>query len=360
MLVLKPSCPDEALALALKELESNHIHTNSRNGAVLRFPTPVTTVWSQPANRIMWSANRDCNPMFHYAEAFWMLAGRNDVATVAKLSPNMLNYSDNQETLWGAYGFRWREHFGIDQISLIIDELKSNPTSRRCVLQMWDGQYFVGTSDLQNSDLIVATSGGKDVPCNTSIYFDPQDGVLNMTVCNRSNDMVFGAYGANVVHMSILHEYVAAQIGMQLGTYYQISNNLHLYLDVPVTSRLVSYADSKLKRNSDEVMDFNICVKKQEHLFSDLYSNALSDSGFVYQTNNMLDQFVKGDVVSSDLVQPRSLMILEAILNGFTLYKMQDTRSGASYLQERNNDLHSVWIENSIEWLKRRPSYESN
>ena len=50
-----------------------------------------------------------------------------------------------------------------------------------------------------------------------------------MTVCNRSNDMVWGCYGANAVHFSFLQEFVAAAIGCPVGTYYQMSNNLHAY-----------------------------------------------------------------------------------------------------------------------------------
>ena len=53
-----------------------------------------------------------------------------------------------------------------------------------------------------------------------------------MTVCNRSNDIVFGAYGANVVHMSYLHEYMASMINVQMGVYNQISDSFHAYKDV--------------------------------------------------------------------------------------------------------------------------------
>jgi hypothetical protein len=70
------------------------------------------------------------------------------------------------------------------------------------------------------------------VPCNTHVYFDVRGGKLNMTVCNRSNDMWWGCYGANAVHFSILQEYMAARIGVEVGVYRQVSNNLHLYTDV--------------------------------------------------------------------------------------------------------------------------------
>jgi hypothetical protein len=48
----------------------------------------------------------------------------------------------------------------------------------------------------------------------------------------RSNDIVWGAYGANAVHFSMLQEYLAGMIGVGVGTMYQISNNFHAYKSV--------------------------------------------------------------------------------------------------------------------------------
>ena len=53
-----------------------------------------------------------------------------------------------------------------------------------------------------------------------------------MTVINRSNDIWYGAYGANAVHFSILQEFVAGAVGVPIGVYRQFSQNLHLYLDL--------------------------------------------------------------------------------------------------------------------------------
>jgi hypothetical protein len=43
--------------------------------------------------------------------------------------------------------------------------------------------------------------------------------------------MIWGAYGANAVHMSFLLEYMATMCGLRVGIYYQFSNNLHAYVD---------------------------------------------------------------------------------------------------------------------------------
>lgn len=211
----------------------------SRNGTVLVAPEPVATVYARPRERVLFSALRDANPFFHLMEALWMLAGRNDVESMAYYAASMRDFSDDGETLNGAYGYRWRQHFGYDQLAWVVDELKHNPNSRRVVLSMWDpGQpEQEGTGDFYK-----ATHGSKDVPCNTHIYFRVRSTgsrqVLDMTVCCRSNDIVWGAYGANAVHMSVLQEYVAAASGYSVGEYTQLSNNYHAYIEREDTKRL--------------------------------------------------------------------------------------------------------------------------
>ena len=64
-----------------------------------------------------------------------------------------------------------------------------------------------------------------------------------MTVLNRSNDAVWGAYGANAVHFSLLQEYLATRIGVPVGKYYQFSNNLHVYKSLPNFEALVPSVD---------------------------------------------------------------------------------------------------------------------
>lgn len=232
MYTIEANSVNEAFHKALTHLLQKGWGSESRNGKVLRAPEPVTTVYKKPMNRVLENIVRLPNPFFHLMESLWMLAGRNDLRFVGQYNKRMSEYSDDQGvTQPAAYGYRWRNYFGYDQIAWIVDELKHNPTSRRCVLQMW----HAGDRDSEspNGDLYAALHGSKDVPCNTSVYFLVRpDGRLDMTVTNRSNDAIWGCYGANVVHMSMLHEYVALHCGLPLGTYYQVSNDLHIYLDV--------------------------------------------------------------------------------------------------------------------------------
>ena len=210
---------NEALTKGLRYLVTAGLSETSRNGAVLVAPGPVTTVYNNPTERVLFSRSRDANPFFHLMEALWMVAGRRDLEFPQRFISNFGRFSDDGKTLNGAYGWRWRSHFGFDQLAAVATELSLRPDSRRAVLAMWDPR-----EDLQSESL--------DLPCNTHIYFDLRGGVLNMTVCNRSNDAIWGAYGANAVHMSFLQEFMAASLHRPVGAYRQISNNFHIYTDV--------------------------------------------------------------------------------------------------------------------------------
>tara|TARA_R100000664_G_C2756180_1_gene143998 strand:+ start:973 stop:1950 length:978 start_codon:yes stop_codon:yes gene_type:complete len=210
----------EALAIGKDALESSGIEVETRNGLALEFPGPVVTTYTHSRERVLFYPERDANPYFHLMESLWMLAGRNDVEFIQNYNKRMVEYSDDGITSHGAYGYRWRTWFGKDQLEIAIFRLTTYPNDRRVVINMWDP-----IQDLHRSN------GGKDHPCNTQIFFWKRKSELHMTVVNRSNDMIWGAYGANAVHMSILQEYMASMTGCKVGDYYQFSNNLHAYVE---------------------------------------------------------------------------------------------------------------------------------
>lgn len=227
----------QALPRVLQMLDEEGQHRNSRNGPVIQLPFPLSITYEQPCERVVFWPQRDCNPAFHLYESLWMLDGRNDVEPLARYAKQMLEYSDNGVTLHGAYGNRWRHWFGVDQVSRIINLLSTNPEDRRCVLQMWDTPSDLGYY-------------GKDVPCNLTATFQIMFDKLNMVVFNRSNDIIWGMLGANLVHFSVLQEYMAGQIGVRVGTYTQVSANPHAYpkiydplKDLPRPSTYASVAD---------------------------------------------------------------------------------------------------------------------
>lgn len=226
---------NQALSKGLAWCANNNAREEpSRNGPVRVSNAPVMTVTSRPWERVLFGEKRDANPFFHLFEALWMLAGRNDLPWLAQFNKQMASYSDDGgKTQPAAYGHRWLNYFGYNQLDIIVEELKANPATRRCVLAMWNGFDEVGyESDMRFGDLQQAVAGSADVPCNTHCYFRINRGKLDITVLCRSNDLLWGAHGANAVHFSILQEYVAARVGCDVGVLYQFSNNYHYYTDV--------------------------------------------------------------------------------------------------------------------------------
>lgn len=189
--------------------------TQTRNGEAYRIEEPVLTKIVNPCDRVLFYERRDANPIFHLMESIWMLAGRDDVAFLQQFNSKIGQFSDDGERFNAPYGHRIRHRFGFDQLKAVIDHLKSTPTSRQAVIQLWD------TADFNKSTL--------DKACNTSIMFSIVNGRLDMMITNRSNDFWWGYCGANPVHFSIIQEFISIALNIPVGSYYTVSNNLHLY-----------------------------------------------------------------------------------------------------------------------------------
>lgn len=215
---------NDAYREGLRLISELGVREESRAGPVLAVPGPVATIYSLPDERVLFDFQRDANPFFHLMESVWMLAGRDDATFLDTYVKDFsARFAEFDGTSHGAYGYRWRHHFGEDQLLRAARMLKDDWTTRRAIIAMWDPEADLGADK-------------RDLPCNTQIYLrarqEGEDRVLDITVCNRSNDAIWGAYGANAVHMSILHEVLAGLAGLKLGCYTQLSNNLHAYEDV--------------------------------------------------------------------------------------------------------------------------------
>jgi hypothetical protein len=198
------------------KLREGVVEVRPRGSPTLEYFEPVTTIYRNPKERVLFDPVRDANPFFHFFEALWMLAGRNDVAFLEQFVPRMREFSDNGTTFNAAYGHRWRAMW-YDQLPVIQKLLRDDSDTRRAVLNIWGPMEHI------------ASHGSKDYPCNTQVYFKLRDDVLRMTVTCRSNDMLWGAYGANCVHFSFLHEYMADKVSARVGSMYQVSDSFHVY-----------------------------------------------------------------------------------------------------------------------------------
>ncbi len=206
------------LGMMLLREEGREVH--GRGGDVIEVPEPVSTRYNRSDERVITIPERDANPFFHFFEALWMLHGDEDVEFVSWFNSRIKDYSDDGKTFHGAYGYRWRHYWGTDQIEEVVQLLIDKPETRRAVICMWDP-----LKDLNMKS--------RDIPCNDVIFFRRRRVFLDMTVSCRSNDVIWGAYGANAVHLSFLQEYIARRVGCMPGTYTQISNSFHAYVSNP-------------------------------------------------------------------------------------------------------------------------------
>jgi thymidylate synthase len=326
--------------------EKYYFKRMSRNGMVREYSTPILISYKFPAERVLFHAKRNANPFFHFFEGLWMIAGRNDIALLKQFNKRMVEYSDDQQTLNGAYGYRWRHTFGRDQLRQAIDLLSKNPNDRRVVLQMWNPEKDLGSTS-------------KDVPCNTQIMFKVRDlkgikavpsplfdgSVLDMTVINRSNDMLWGAFGANVVHFSMVHEYVATMAGYGLGRYYHFSNNFHVYEDV-----FEKFTKEAPQFHADE---YELGEVKSMPLISNPYS-------FYYELQHYLNlsELHLGVEFSLESKKAKSLFknkvfndVATPMYNAWVNYKENNIKGAIKYAKKIKAE---DWKKACVEWLERK------
>lgn len=300
----------------------------SRAGTTLEAKSPVATTYLKPNERVLFWKQRDANPFFHFFEGLWMLAGREDSSYLQFFNKRMSEFSDNGITFNGAYGFRWRKHFEKDQLDIIVRRLRMDPHDRRCVLAIWDCSH-----DLDRQTL--------DTPCNTHVYVKVRNAKLNITVCCRSNDMIWGAYGANAVAFSMLQEYLAARIGVEVGVYTQISDSFHVYKDV----------FDKLEANLPEISLYD--------KYNDSFYDSISPYPMVMDPaswDNDLKNFMSGSWFGTSKYEPMDnpffYDVAIPLLKAWGLHKSKEYKKAIFLLEDCC--LAEDWKKAGIEWLTRR------
>jgi thymidylate synthase len=116
-----------------------------------------------------------------------------------------------------AYGYRWRKHFGRDQLGLLVDLLKKDPSSRHGVVITWDpaGDGLGGTQK-------------KNVPCPYTFTVNIIGGKLHLHNIVRSNDMVLG-FPSDVAGFALLQCILAQKLGVSPGVYSHSISNAHVW-----------------------------------------------------------------------------------------------------------------------------------
>lgn len=186
---------------------------NSRNGPVISYDLPLTITTTKPWERVLLCPRRRANPFLFLLDGLSILSRVNLLKPFTDITPRFREYSDDGATIRGHYGKRL-----ADQIPEAIEMLRREPNSRRVTMAIWDPAL-----DL-NCD-------SKDIPCNVHVNLRIVDNELDLTVFNRSNDILWGMLGANIVQFSFLQEYIARSLSIQMGRLHQISTNAHIYTE---------------------------------------------------------------------------------------------------------------------------------
>lgn len=358
MFIIEARNVHQALPAGLVALKEHGVRETSRAGDVLRFPGPVTTILDKPCERVIFHPWRDANPFFHIVEAAWMLAGRNDLKSLTPYVKRMKDFSDDGVTQPGAYGKRWRDWFynldgtnasepPIDQLNWVVKRLRANPNDRRVVMQMWDAQ----------TDINAADNGGADVPCNLSILPWVLNDALHFTIFNRSNDIIWGLYGANAVHFSICLEYLAGRLGLGVGTMTTVSNNFHAYVDrIPKVPKEPMWGDNYiLWLTTDSVTFKPVC--KPWPLFSSIttWPDEHREDGIQTDLKEFFDE---GPLVSIKNARwPWLGRVLAPMALAHEEYRRKDYGEA---LATMNTVAASDWRLAGVEWIKRRQHAAEN
>lgn len=204
---------DIFLDLLKESLQPNLSTSDSRLGPIVDLG-PV--VFELPPGEIhmLDLPARAINPYLAIMEGAWILSGSQLLKPLSFITSVFNNFSDDGETLHGAYGHRLREINGIDLIEDAIKVLQNDPSSRRVVLPIY-----------LPTDLL---SRSKDIPCNVSVMLRIVRGKLDLTVINRSNDLIYGV-PYNCFSFSVIHYYVAERLGIDVGIQRHYSNCMHVY-----------------------------------------------------------------------------------------------------------------------------------
>lgn len=281
---------------------------------------PYTHIIRNPTEKFCSVPGRRANPFFNIAENMWILGGHGDTEWICSYNCKLFEYQGDEgfDEFNAAYGRRIRfanKHREkkvkinkyiemdvsrlpvVDQLLHCYETLKADVDSRQAVVSLW------------NPVLDYHSIKTKDRPCNCLLMFKIRDGGLNMTVCNRSNDINLGLYGVNFCQFSQVQEFLAAALNVEIGQYVHLSDSLHVYSDSPVTERIL---------NATYEYDVYDYVKP-----SVLYYNDLYDKKSESEQLNLNSFLVLADEIISETLEFRNNRSKYYLKDKFTISKFK-------------------------------------
>ena len=152
-------------------------------------------------------------------ELLWFLAGDTNVKYLQDNGVRIWNeWADKNGDLGHIYGYQWRswptsEGTFIDQITQLVSDIKTNPTSRRLIVSAWN----VGDLDKMNLP-----------PCHLLFQFYVNDGKLSCQLYQRSADIFLGV-PFNIASYALLTMMVAQVTGLKPGDFVHTFGDAHIY-----------------------------------------------------------------------------------------------------------------------------------
>ena len=152
-------------------------------------------------------------------ELLWFLRGESNVTWLQEKGVRIWNeWADESGELGPVYGVQWRSWptpggETIDQISQVLDTLRSDPDSRRMIVSAWN------VADLPKMAL---------APCHALFQFYVADGKLSCQLYQRSADLFLGV-PFNIASYALLTQLVAEQAGLELGEFVWTGGDCHIY-----------------------------------------------------------------------------------------------------------------------------------
>ncbi len=152
-------------------------------------------------------------------ELLWFLQGDTNIKYLKENGVSIWNeWADENGNLGPVYGHQWRswpkpDGGTIDQISEVVNTLKTNPDSRRIIVSAWN------VADLDKMAL---------APCHAFFQFYVADGKLSCQLYQRSADIFLGV-PFNIASYALLTLMMAQVTGLQPGDFVHTLGDAHLY-----------------------------------------------------------------------------------------------------------------------------------
>lgn len=165
-------------------------------------------------------------------ELLWFLKGDSNIEYLVQNKVHIWDeWADDKGDLGPVYGVQWRswpmpDGGSLDQIATVIDQIKSNPNSRRIIVSAWNPAFLPdsGISPRDNA------SAGKMAlpPCHTMFQFYVADGKLSCQLYQRSADLFLGV-PFNIASYALLTMMVAHVCDLEPGDFVHTFGDAHIY-----------------------------------------------------------------------------------------------------------------------------------